>query len=321
MIHKRAYIYIIGVLLAASCSQLDVDRPDSTISFTPVAAKPTKAIISGSTYPTSESFAVSAYHNGTAAYFEDLRATYSSSLNLWATAISQYWPLAGSLTFIAASPWDAPGVSITSSGVSATGYTIQNATQMTTDLCYASATVADCSNHPESVNLTFSHALAQVVFRVKAAGYYNTGSKTVSLSMTSLSLSGVLSAGDFASETWSDQNTPYNYDLSSSAVALTYDGSNNPVTADVCSFLFIPQEIPSDARINVGYSVVQTVSGTPYTLENAPVAIPLTRAVTEWQPGKKYIYTLNIGLNNLISISVGVAGWQDENANIIVEES
>ena len=318
---RPVYIYIIGAILAASCSRVDADRPDNTISFTPVAEKATKAIISGATYPTSESFVVSAYHNGTAAYFEDLQATYSSSLALWSTAVSQYWPLAGSLSFIAYSPYDASGVSISSDGVSATDYTIQNAAQMTTDLCYASATVADCSNHPESVSLIFSHALSQVVFRVKAAGYYTNASNTVSLALTSLSLGGIYSIGDFADGVWDNLETEYSYSITNSSTTLTYDGSNNPNEIEIGSYLFLPQELSGNACINVGYSIAQTVSGTTNTLVNSPVAIPLGGTISEWQTGKKYIYTLNIGLNNLISFTVSVAGWQDENANIIVEES
>ena len=314
-------LYIIGAALAPACSQTEVEKPDDAICFAPVASKPTKAIISGTTYPTGESFVVSAYHNGTAAYFEDLTASYSSSLTLWATAVSQYWPLAGSLSFYAYSPASSSGVSISSAGVSAEDYTIQTAAQMTTDLCYASASVADCASHPDYVPMTFSHALSQVVFRVKAAGYYSTASSTVTLEMSSLSMSGIYSVGDFSGGSWENQNTEQTYSLSSSTTALTYDGSNNPETIEVCSYLFLPQQLGPNAAINVGYSIIQTVSGTNYTLENAPVTIPLGSSLTEWQAGKKYIYTLNIGMNNVIRISVSAVPWQDDGENIIVEEN
>ena len=317
------FLYIIGAALAPACSQTEVEKPNDAICFAPVAAKATKAIISGTTYPTGESFVVSAYHNGTAAYFEDLTASYSSSLTLWETAVSQYWPLAGSLDFYAFSPASAAasGVSISSDGVSAEDYTIQTAAQMTADFCYASASVADCAAHPDAVSMTFSHALSQVVFRVKAAGYYSNASRTVNLAMTSLSMSGIYSIGDFSEGAWENQNTEQTYSLSNSSTLLTYDGSNKPETTDVCSYLFLPQELGPNAAISVGYSVIQTVLGTDYTLTNAPVNIPLGGSVTEWQAGKKYIYTLNIGMNNVITISVSAVGWQDMNDNIIVEEN
>ena len=314
-------IYIIGIVLASACSKSEVELPDNSISFTPVAAKATKAIISGATYPTSESFVVSAYYGGTDPYFEDLAAAYDSSTSLWATSESQYWPLDGSLTFHAYSPAAAAGVSIDATGVAANDYTIKTEAQMTTDLCYASAVVADCSVHPDSVPLTFSHALAQIVFRVKAAAYYTTNTTTVALSMTSLSLSGINSVGDFAAGAWTNQNTAYTYTLSNTETALTYDGENAPQTSEVCSFLFLPQEIPADACIHVGYKVTQRSSGNDYTLENSPVAVRLAGSISDWQPGKKYIYTLSIGMDNVITFTASAVGWQDENANIIVEEN
>lgn len=313
------------MLLATACSKSEVEKPDNSISFTPVASKATKAIISGTTYPEGESFVVSAYHNGTNAYFEGLTASYSLTQNgtkLWATSQEQYWPLSGSLDFYAYSPSSASsyGVDIdATNGVTATGYTVQDNTQMTTDLCYASASVADCENHPDSVPLTFSHALTQVVFRVKAAAYYTTNTTTVALSMTSLSLSGINSVGDFAAGAWTNQNTAYTYTLSTTETALTYDGSHVPNVIDICTYLYLPQTISAHASLNVGYTISQTVSGTPYTVENPPVSIPLRNTVTEWQPGKKYIYTINIGLDNLITFTASTVAWDDISGGVVVE--
>ena len=307
----RSRSFILGLtvlaLFASACTKGDWQK--DAISFAPVASKPTKAIISGTTYPTGESFKVSAFHNGTAAYFEGLTASRISD-NLWETSSTQYWPLGGSLTFNAYSPASA-NATISASGVSVSGYTIQNTTQMETDFCYASATVANCDSHPNAVPLAFSHALSQVVFRVKAAGYYSTNTTTVSLAMTSLSLSGICSVGDFSSGSWSNWATPYTYTLSNAITPLTYDGEHEPETIVICSYLFVPQEIPADANINVGYSITQTISGVDYSLANPPVSIALRNTVTEWQPGKKYVYTLNIGLNNLINFTASAANWGD----------
>lgn len=318
---NRVFILILGAVLASACVKSTIDLQDRSIAFAPVASKATKAIIQGTTYPTSESFKVNAYLDGTDAYFQNQTASYSSSLHLWETETSQYWPLDGSLTFYAYSPATASGISISADGVSATDYTIQTSAQMTTDLCYASATVGDCSAHPESVPLQFSHALSQVVFRVKAAAYYSNAQRTVTLSMTSLSLSGIYSVGDFADGAWENQGSEHSYTLSNSSTTLTYNQSNEPETTLVCSYLFLPQEFGSNAALNVGYTVVQTVSGSNYTLENSPVTIPLSGNITQWEPGKKYIYTLNIGMNNVITFTAAAVGWQDVPQNIIVEEN
>ncbi|MBQ3983984.1 MAG: fimbrillin family protein, partial [Bacteroidales bacterium] len=215
------YIILAAAAVTASCTKNTVDLPyGGAISFAPVAEKSTKAIIEGTTYPDGESFKVSAYHGGTDPYFVNLTADYSLTQNgtkLWETSSAQYWPLAGSLTFNAYSPSSASGVTITSAGVTATDYTIQTSAQMTTDLCYASATVADCANHPESVPLVFSHALSQVVFRVKAASYY----ANTTLTLNSLSIAGIYSVGDFTGSAWENQDTEYTYNLSSTPTNLT----------------------------------------------------------------------------------------------------
>ena len=315
---KRLLFIAMAAVLTVACVKTENDG-SNVISFSPVASKATRAIIDGTTYPTGESFVVSAYV-GTAAYFEDLTASYSSTLRLWETSTSEYWPLGGSLKFIAYSPASAGGLSIdATNGVTVSDYTIQSAEAMTTDLLYATYTVADCSEHPASVPLTFSHALSQIVFKVKAADYYSTQGSTISLALSSLSLSGILSVGDFADGSWDNQETAHTYALSSTPISLTYGDQNAPVTADVCANLFLPQEIPADARINVGYSIAQNISGTTYSIENPPVAIALRSTITEWEPGKKYIYTISIGLDNLIEFTATANEWTAQEGGVVVE--
>ena len=315
---RKSIIFIIAAAaLCAACVKSETDG-SNVISFSPVASKATKAIINGTTYPTDESFVVSAYHNGTAPYFEDLTASYQSSIALWETSTSQYWPLGGSLTFNAYSPASA-GLTIDASGVMATDYEVRTSAQMTTDLLYATATVADCSAYPASVPLNFSHALAQRVFKVKAADYYNTSGSTISLAMTSLSLSGIYSVADFADGAWDNHESAQTFALSSTSTPLTYDANDDPETIDLCAYLFLPQEISADARINVGYSITQNISGTTYSLENPPVAVALRNTVTEWEPGKKYIYTISIGLDNLITFTASATDWTTQEGGVVVE--
>lgn len=315
---RKSIIFItLAAALCASCVKSETDG-SNIISFSPVASKATKAIIDGTTFPDTVSFAVSAYRDGSEAYFEGLTASYALQDTLWETSPSQYWPLGGSLTFHAYSPANADSVSIDASGVTATGYTVQTAGQMTTDLCYATAFVADCASHPDAVRLVFSHALSQIVFKVKAAANYSTSGSTISLAMTSLSLSDINSKGDLAEGRWDNQRAPHSYDLADT-VALTYNAQNAADTLIVCKNLSIPQEIGADARLNVGYSISQNISGTEYKVDNPPVSIPLRSTVTEWQPGKKYIYLLSIGLDNLITFTASAADWTAQEGGVVVE--
>ena len=303
---------MIAAALACACAKSEMEG--NSISFEPVSSKPTKAIISGTEYPTTESFVVSAYHNGTAAYFEGLTASYQSAISLWETSTPEYWPLAGSLTFNAYSPASVSGLTIDASGVSATGYTVRTTEQMTTDLCYGSATVADCSAHPDAVPLVFSHALSQVVFRVKAAGYY----PNIALKLNSLSLGNIYSVGDFSIDTWSNLSSKQDYTISDTPITTTYTGEEPDVTV-ISAYLFLPQTIAVDATLNVGYSITQTVSGTDYTVDNPPVMLNLANSISEWESGKKYIFTINIGLDNLINFTVTAADWNEKNAAVVVE--
>ena len=319
MRNKKAYLIMAtAAMLLSACTISEITS--SKISFAPVASKATRAIITGTTYPQSEHFIVSAFHDGSAPYFENEEASYNSTIALWATSTDQYWPLGGSLTFKAYSPAGVTGLSIDqTNGVAVEDYTVQNTTQMTTDFCYATATVADCSTHPESVPLTFSHALSQVVFRVKAADYYNDANREVTLSLTSLSLDNVYSVGDFADGTWSNQNTEYDYTLSNATTALTYGAGNVPDTIDICTYLLLPQTLSNSADLTVGYTIAQTVNSTTFTFENAPVTIPLRGTITQWEPGKKYIYTLSIGLNDNITFTATTDVWTTAEGGVTVE--
>ena len=320
MRHRQAYLILaLAAALLSACTISEITS--SKISFAPVASKATRAIITGTTYPDSVHFIVSAYHEGSVPYFEDQEASYNSTIDLWATAQDQYWPLGGTLTFKAFSPAglrSAVAIDQTN-GVTATDYTIQNTTRMTTDFCYATATVDDCSNHPESVPLTFSHALSQVVFRVKAAEKI----ANTTFSLKGVSLGNIYSVGDFAGGAWSNQASPQSYTLRSdgSSTELTYTG-DEPDTIEICAYLFVPQTLSSAvdaaASLTVGYSIAQTVNSATFTLDNPPVTVPLRGAVTQWEPGKKYIYTISIGLD-VITFTATADDWDDRTSGVTVE--
>ena len=312
----RHILIVIAALAMVSCMKETIVTRDA-ITFAPVASKPTKAIIEGTDYPVDVPFAVSAFYNGSAPYFRNITPTKASTY--WETASPEYWPLNGQLDFHAYSPATATGVTLSAIGVSATGYTITTSEQMTTDLCYASYTVTNCAAHPDAVPLTFSHALSQVVFRVKAADYYSNLTNTITLSLNSLSMEGIYSVGDFSNGAWSNHSGAHTYNISSATTALTYDGDDEPETIDLGAFVLIPQELGANAALSVGFRIVQRISETDYVLDNSPVTIPLGDTVDEWLPGKKYIYTLSIGMNKIINFTATTTDWNDDGCGIVVE--
>lgn len=296
-------------LVAWACEKAEVAQ--QPISFAPVASKATKAIIEGTTYPADVPFVVSAFYNGTTTYFQQLTAT--KAVMGWETNPSEYWPLQGSLIFQAYSPASA-GLSLSRNGASISGYTITTPEQMTTDLCCATTTVNDCNLHPDVVPLVFSHKLSQVVVRVKAEADYSTPDNTVSLALTSLSLSGISSVGDLQDGTWANLRGSHSYSLLSEDRSLSYDD-----TQDISRIVLLPQPLSNDAVLEVGCRIVQTVSGTEYSLDNPPVSIPLNHTLIQWEPGKKYIYTLTVGMNNLITFTASTVDWTDDGGGLVVE--
>ena len=54
-------------------------------------------------------------------------------------------------------------------------------------------------------------------------------------------------------------------------------------------------------------------------MTNSPVTIGLNSTIAEWEPGKKYIYTLSIGLNNLITFTATAADWTEQGGGVVVE--
>lgn len=312
---RACRIWLLGAttaLVTWACVKADVTP--QPISFAPVTAMATKAILEGNTYPADVPFVVSAFYNGSTTYFQNLTAT--KAVTGWETSPSEYWPLQGSLVFQAYSPASA-GLTLSRYGASITGYTLVTPEQMTTDLCCATTLVNDCNLHPDVVQLAFSHKLSQVEVRVKADADYSTPTNTVSLVLTSLSFDGVYSVGDLLDGIWFDQRSKHSYPLLNEDLPLTYDAEGG--YQNICRYLFLPQSLANDAVLSVGCRIVQNVSGTEYTLDNPPVSIPLNHSLLKWEPGKKYIYTLSVGMNNLITFTASTTDWADDGGGLVVE--
>ena len=98
-----------GVALAA-CTKNEV-RPvsaDQEITFeTAVYKASSKALISTTTYPNTETFGTVAYKDSTGKgkYFGPEEVSYNSTQHYWSTATAYYWPVKDSLTFMSYSPF------------------------------------------------------------------------------------------------------------------------------------------------------------------------------------------------------------------------
>ena len=117
---KFFFLAVAAVVALAACTKNEADTTSfekaKVINFNTVAGKATKAPISGTTYsydcPAFGVFAsylekdkTWAANKATATrYMDDVEVSFNDTKDIWAPASTYYWPLEGSLSFIAYSP-------------------------------------------------------------------------------------------------------------------------------------------------------------------------------------------------------------------------
>lgn len=323
----RHILIVIAALAMVSCMKETIVTRDA-ISFAPVASKPTKAIIEGTTYPEDVPFAVSAFYNGSAPYFSGVTARPAAASSYWETSSPEYWPLDGSLTFYAYSPGTSTGATTSAAtGVAFSNYTVDHET----DLCIASYTETNCAQHVSpSVPLQFTHALSQIVVKIRQTQNYNAEinnkSNIVAITVNELSLKDMYVNAAFAqlpTPTWSitqeSETGDYEFSLGNSGYALTAGAA----AQQVGRLLTIPQSLEG-IYLHTVYTVRQTVTDnttdeTEVFSVTTPVDIPLSQYLSSWACGKKYIYTISFGLEP-IEIQASTEDWVADGGEIIVEE-
>ena len=212
--------------------------------------------------------------NSTAvSYMNDVEIRFDDSKDIWAphngandeTAafVNYYWPLQGKLTFIAYSPKSAADATFSNAGLlTLTNFTVNTTVSQQVDLLYSAIAANKTQNESyyvddeegtendknsetavtggtSGVNIIFKHALAQVIFKAKAADeVYDAGLSfkvdniTVNAASTATSMT-VTNPTDeqlaSAITTWTAPGTNVNFAVSSTAfpaAAGTYLGFN-----------------------------------------------------------------------------------------------
>ncbi len=207
------------------------------------------------------------------------------------------------------------------------------------DVMYATAKNQTKDNNAGKVGLVFKHILCQVAFKAK------TQDANMQVEIESINIHNVNTGGIFTIPT----GTPANTDWQLTGISRTFSIGMNGTTSvnntgtDVFtkSILFVPQQLTKWA----------TTASTPMTIEEADVAkqcyleiickisiddtYPHGTATkfeklyvpfeADWQPGKRYVYTLIFGggytekgnpVLTPISFEPSVETWKDENKDI-----
>lgn len=261
-----------------------------------------------------------------------------------------YWPFTGKLSFLAIHPyeiaaattgWDAtndvPKATITN-------YTITPGTNETIDLMFATndGTRESVLAGNGKVAMVFKHALSQIEVKVKTDQDYtrDVDFDVESVTFNNIDLSGtVLYANDaiswsanttqtqnwvyYNAQKYSEQYAENNEPVYVSNVAKVYGAAkvNIPQPANFNASILDPShekynaEDTVAATITIGYSMTQT--GSAKITGTVTIADPFLSVVdNEWEAGKKYNYTINFRLNEIL-FNPSVTDWVDVNVTTI----
>ncbi len=189
----------------------------------------------------------------------------------------------------------------------------------------------------DGVDILFRHALASINFKVKAAKDY----KGTTITVNQISILNVWNKGTFkenitegstydSNPAWEINKTDnpngktYNVISGTTGTVLT-TSAETPTGAN--SALLIPQNMryPKDANNNKDIIVqveytIQVGNGNPVkqvsevslvTGNSGNYFTDGTNAIEKWEMGKRYTYTIVIGLNNIIYFSPEVTNWDN----------
>lgn len=165
-------------------------------------------------------------------------------------------------------------------------------------------TYQEGSNPPGSVNLPFQHELAKVKFTVKSG---NTVATVSSFKVYGVNYKGTLTKGQTA--TWNsvtactETNTPYKLE---NFTFNTTNGFEKDMLGDV---LLIPDKDLTDAKLYIAYRYQEETTGRTSTVNLQ------TTAITQWEAGKSYHYTLTIK-GGTLTVTVTVADWKEEDTSV-----
>ena len=335
-------------LAACGKENLDLNRQDNLdneIGFNVVNQKATRAngeIISGTTYADDNTFQVWGWQSeaGTYSEFADNAASnFMSNLtiswcggpqdraNAWRNANHYYyWPFTGKIGFLAVHPSD---VAPTSTGWDATndkpkatinGYTITPGTNETVDLMFATN---EGTRRADALPMVFKHALSQIEVQVKTDEDY---SADVAFDVESVTFNNIDLSGDVTyinnAIAWTNNTTQtqnwvyYNtvkeditnaYQVYGAAKVNIPQPANFDASALDSGHDKYNAEDAVKATITIGYSMEQT--GSAKITGTVTIDDPwLSNVANAWEAGKKYNYTINFRLNEIL-FNPSVTDW------------
>ena len=283
-------LLVLGVAVAAlaSCTNEEVvgvtDQQTGVISFAGSGINNmTKADTDGSL----TSFNVYGGYDGKGDVFNGTAVTGTVG-GTWSYSPLQYWVAGKDYKFAAYAPAD---------GATATwdytnGLTLEITDAGTKDVVYADATkdAVDASN-PGSVSFAFNHILSKVEFKFTL----DETLKGLTVKLQGLTVGNTIEkngkwvAGVQGAATVSSKGGYEGF-----ATEQTVDATNGLTTT---SFYVIPQDL-SSSTITIYAKAVATDGVTEFKNGSITATLPVD-VITEWEEGKYYLYTAELGMTNI----------------------
>lgn len=284
---RSIWLFAAAAILAAACTRVQVELPESEVSFQVASLRPdTKAVGDYTDIP----FGAYAWFKGedpadNTTFMTNQQVVFDATKNRWAPlGTTYYWPKSGSVDFICYSPYSAAGGPVVGeNSIQYTGWDVS--AQPTTDLLYADKASGQTRNlHTYSysgVPVLFRHALSRLRFTVKLA--YNektasTGDKTKwEVTVNSITLKDVRTTGSLSltleggqwkrpdSGAWTPDAATTDIALDCSALHTFADTTPQEVGD---SFLVLPQPLDLGQKLVLNLSIStwrDTGSGYPVT--------------------------------------------------------
>ncbi len=292
------------------------------ISFSPIAQKPTRAAVDGTTFPTTLDMEVAAYNVTQGGNFFGA-TTFSNNGSTWAGG--KYWPLSPAyINFLAYTGFQ--GTSATWGSPSASGVALvmtDNSSQQK-DLMYAigngEVTQSGNSlsfNSGNPVNMQFKHAQAWISFNANATAAANGKITLNSITLNGAKYSGTYTithtnynanTGQAVSGTWGSIGTSTDVAVPGwTAATIVYAASGDGQS--IGNGLMIVPDDNSGTGDFTSFTVNYTLDGNTYNYTYTPTSTNVDQA-------KHYIYNITFGVNEIV-IAPTVANWADGGSNSI----
>lgn len=295
------------ILTAASCTSTLSDEPATdarAISFTPAAE--TRAAVEKD-FPGGSSFSVWGWYSKDSQITNNVfdGETVTKSDGAWTyTGGTQYWISGMTYNFYGVYPanvgsCEADGtITVTNFDCSATG---ENAV----DLMTATHTRDYNGTNANAVNMPFQHELAKVKFTVKSG---NTVATVSSFKVYGVNYKGTLTKNG-TDAVWRYTTRCIVDDTPYTLTDFTFNTTNGFEKDMLGDVLLIPDKDLINAKLYIVYCYQGETTDRTSTINLQ------TTAITQWEAGKSYHYTLTIK-GGTLTVTVTVADWKEEDTSV-----